>query len=228
MPENTDENKTVGSVVAARDGVVTGVTAIRGNAVAKPGMAVKAGEVLISGYTDCGISIRAEKAAGEVYAQTQRNISAIYPADRQKRTQIIGTEKKYSLIIGKKRINFYFGSGICEGSCVKMYEENYMTLPGGFQLPVCLVTETWTYYDCQGVLEEPDSGMLADFAHSYLRGSMVAGKILSAEENICRQDDLWILTGQYACEEMIGQFRNEEIVKPDGTNDRKDSERGAG
>ena len=133
--EQTRENISaeVGSIVASRDGVITSMMTTRGNAVCKVGQAVKAGQLLISGYTDCGISIRADRAEGEIFAQTDRDLTVVYPTDRQQRRQTTGLETKYSLIIGKNRINFYFGSGISGSSCVKMYKENYMTLPGGFQ-----------------------------------------------------------------------------------------------
>ena len=220
-PEEATQQKenTVGSIVASRDGVITSITSTRGNGLCKVGQAVKAGQILISGYTDCGISIRADRAEGEVFAQTNRQTAVIYPLDRQQRGEILRTETKYSLIIGKNRINFYFGSGISGMSCVKMYEENYMTLPGGFQLPVILVKETWVLYDTKEVSAEPRQEQMEAFSRDYLKSQMIAGTILTQSHELVQEDGRIILTGRYACQEMIGQFRKEEIVKPDGTND---------
>lgn len=209
----------VGSIIASRDGVITSITTIRGNPVCKVGQAVKVGQILISSYTDCGISIRADRAEGEIFAQTDRKTAVLYPTDRQQRGEIVGSETKYSLIIGKNRINFYFGSGISGMSCVKMYEENYMTLPGGFHLPVILVKETWLQYDTEDVFTEPQQEQLENFSRKYLKCQMIAGSILTESYEISQTEEMIVLTGHYACREMIGQFRKEEIIKPDGTND---------
>lgn len=214
--EKTVKTAGVSSIIAARDGVILSVTATRGSAVCKVGQAVKAGEVLISGYTDCGISIRAEASDGEVYALTEQNLHVCTPLECSVRGDMTRQEKKYSLIIGKNRINFYKGSGISDTTCDRMYEENYITLPGGFVLPVAVVTEVWTYYDCteETALPEEQIGQLSEFAADYLREQMVAGQILSASETVTTEDGALWLNGKYACREMIGRVQKEEIIRP--------------
>ena len=93
-----------------------------------------------------------------------------------------------------------------------MYEESYVTLPGGFRLPIIIVTESWTYYDFQDVLL-PEPG-LSDFADRYLSEQMIAGKVVSRLENGWTEDGLYRFQGNYACTEMIGQVRSEETIKP--------------
>ena len=217
-PQVSKQDQAVGSIIAARDGVITQITAARGNKVCKVGQAVKAGEVLISGYTDCGISIRADRAEGEIFAQTERTITAVYPNQRDVRGKIVDQQTKYSLIIGKNRINFYFGSGIYGNGCVRMYEEKYLTLPGGFQLPVILVKETILQYETKTDSLMPPEGSTEDYARNYLMSQMVAGVILSETCELIQQQDAVILKGQYHCHEMIGQFRKEEIIMPNGAN----------
>ena len=202
----------VSSIIAARDGVVTQIIATNGNPICRVGQAVKAGEVLISGYTDCGIIIQATQAKGEVYAATNRSFAAVSPLNWQSQETKISTEKKYSVIIGKKRINFYKGSGISDASCDKMYEESYITLPGGFQLPIIFVTETVDYYEDAGVtLQEPN---LQSFAYRYLQKQMIVGTVVSGQEDGWTEDGVYRFQGNYACTEMIGQVRSEETVKP--------------
>lgn len=205
--------KGVSSIVAATDAVISEISVTAGSPKVKPGDAVKAGQVLISGYTDCGLSIRATRAKGEVLAQTKRKLTLFTPLESAHRGEKISKTEKFSLIIGKKRINFYQGSGILDTSCVKMYEENYVTLPGGFQLPVAWVTETWIYHDETVAVDEavPD---LSGSAEMYLCGHMVAGKILSKVETTTQDNGVLCLRGEYACLEMIGQERNEEIITP--------------
>ena len=213
-----EEGGGVSSIVASRDGVITEMTVMKGSPACKVGQAVKTGQTLISGYTDCGILIRAERAKGEVYAATKRQLEAVTPVLWQMRGTEIAVHKKYFLIIGKKRINLSEGSGISHASCVKMYEENYVTLPGGFVLPVCLVTEIWIEYDSTAEKSDEtiDSRTLRQFADAYLQQQMIAGSILAGEEALTEGDGVLRLKGKYDCLEMIGQSRNEEIARTDG------------
>ena len=214
--EEVQSPQGVSSIVAIRDGVVQEVTVTGGSAACKPGQAVRTGQVLISGYTDCGLSIRAERAKGEIYATTNRRLAFLMPETGIQRGQSVSKEQKYALIIGKKRINFYQDSGNLDTSCVKMYEENYVTLPGGFQLPIAIITETWLDYELSThtATTEEGSQILSKLAQAYLCGQMVAGRILSKEEIFSQQDGVLWLDGEYSCFEMIGRERNEEIIKP--------------
>lgn len=221
IPETVDMQGSVASIVSARDGVITELTVTRGSAACKPGQAVRKGQVLISGYTDCGLTIRAEQAEGEVYAKTQHTLTVKMPSQYQGRGDKTGQIKKYSLIIGKKRINLYKGSGISDTSCVKMYVENYITLPGGFRLPIAIVTEYITTYGSKDTFLQQDQTQeeLSGFAKSYLLSQMVAGRIQQGEESVAADDGCLNLTGNYACHEMIGVMQSEENIKPYGEHD---------
>lgn len=206
----------VSSIIATRDGVILELTVTGGSAACKTGQVVKAGQVLISGYTDCGISIRAERAQGEVYAETHHEFSCVMPQNSGQRGEQVVEKRKTGIIIGKNRINFSQDSGILDTGCVKMYEENYVTLPGGFVLPIAFVTETCIYYEdresvAAGDLEDTT---LPQLAERYLSGQMVAGRILNSQVDISRQEDCLLLNGKYECLEMIGQERLEEIITP--------------
>ena len=204
----------VTSIVALRDGVISSMTVEKGSGVCIVGQAVKAGQVLISGYTDCGLTIRAGRAQGEVYADTQRTLTVISPTNGSQRESATEQSQKFSLILGKKRINFYKGSGISPSSCVKMYEETYLTLPGGFELPIGFVTETWESYDhTEDVTVAEENIALADFAKNYLSQQMVAGQILNAHLESGAEEGYIFLRGEYACREMIGKVRNEESLE---------------
>ena len=79
-PEVTGQDRAVSSIVASRDGFIVSATVTRGNSLCRVGQSVKAGQVLISGYTDCGICIQATRAEGETCAQTSREFAAVTPA----------------------------------------------------------------------------------------------------------------------------------------------------
>lgn len=216
-----EQQSAFGHLVAARDGIILSATATDGTLLCKPGQAVRKGQMLISGYTDCGTHIRLTPPKGEVYAQTYRNLTVNAPDKRGEKGRICGQTKKYALIIGKKRINFYKDSGKIDTTCDKMYSYNYVELPGGFRLPVALLVIQETQYmlsDCQltdGQLEQ----ILQDFGREYLRSRMNSGLILQEQYDHQRQAGFGQMTAQYLCEEMIAQLRQEEIKTQYGEND---------
>ena len=221
VTESNREDTGITSIVASMDGVITGITVTRGNGLCTVGQAVKKGQLLISGYTDCGISIKADRAEGEVYAQTRRKLTAVLPTEWMQSTEITVVSRKYALVIGKKRINFYKDSGILDSSCGKMYSESYVTLPGGFILPIKLVCEVWEKGVPVSVTAAPEdiSAQLKRFSEYYLKQQMAAGALMDRSEEILEGDAVLCLQGEYACIEMIGQVRNEEIVNPNGKYD---------
>ena len=226
VSERTDikENEASGSVsslVAAQDGVIESVTVTKGTALCKIGQAVKAGQVLISGYTDCGLTIRASQAEGEVYALTKRNITVISPINYRQKGSIMKIDKKIGIKLGKYRINLLKGSGILGASCDKMYSEYYLSLPGGFQLPVALTVDTViTYDDSIGTAAlEVDAEDMDEYAASYLNAHMIGGTILSASVQNEASGGVYYLRGEYACREMIGLPQKEEIIGYNGKTD---------
>lgn len=219
--QNTQTKKGVGSIVAIRDGIIRECTVLKGNPLCSVGQAVKAGQVLISGYTDLGLSIQATRAEGEIFAETLREIDAVTLSNPSQRGEVAKKERKYSLLIGKKLIKMFKDSGISDATCVKMYEKSYLTLPGGFQLPVALVCEEWYYYSTETV-QTTDSETFAwmhGFSTDYLGSHMIAGQILHSDVQTEVLDGICRLRGEYACLEMIGRIQSEEIIGKNGTND---------
>ena len=213
VTEEKAEEKGVSSIVASTDGVILSATATKGSLQCQPGQAVVAGQVLISGYTDCGLMIQADRAEGEVYARTRHESAAVIPAAYTKRGEIREERTSYSLIVGKKRINLWKDSGISDSSCGRMYEEYYITLPGGFTLPVALVKETTIRYD----QEEAEYGAeevrqaLEEFSAECAAQAMIAGTIEEGKFTLEAPDGCFRVTGSFLCTEMIGRQRAVEI-----------------
>ena len=205
------DQKEVSSIIAVRDGIVQSVTASRGDIQCQQGQAVKQGQVLISGFTDCGLSIRAERAQGEIYAQTLRSLDTLPPSPCQVRTDKQRTERRYSIVLGKKRINLWKDSGIWDSSCGRISREYRLTLPGGFSLPVSIACDTllWDSTEELAVEKNAAEGQLSDFSRKYLSSQMIAGTISSAEEVVKLQTGCYRLSGRYVCSEMIGRERLE-------------------
>ena len=222
-PGAEPEEEVCGDVVAVADAVVTEVFPAAGTLTVAPGQAVRAGDVLISGNTDLGLLVRRDRAEGEVYGLTRRTLEAVLPSETTVRHETGAVERKFSLLIGKKYVNFAKDSGILQGTCVKMRTVKYLTLPGGFQLPVALVTETWRLCDRSPISREMDEDLLLEAARRTAREAMTAGTILR-EETAMDGDRLKVAL---ECREMIGVFRPETKSEGD-TNDRENRERGAG
>ena len=96
-----------------------------------------------------------------------------------------------------------------------------MTLPGGFHLPVALVKYSFESRELtpEKVEKSTAQHLLSDFSQRYIKDQMIAGQILSKNETISPEEDHYILTGHYACYEMIGREQTEEIIAPYGKHD---------
>ena len=204
IPEAAPE---ISGIVALRDGIITDCTVTRGNGVCAVGQPVKQGQLLISPYVDCGLSIKTVVPEGEIFAETNRKLRAVLPDTHTDVRSTGPVQRRYSLILGKKRINFRKGSGISDTTCGRMYEEYYITLPGGFHLPVRLAVETILYRTgSAGELSQADAErMLTSFSPDYISAQMIAGTILEDTQTIARENGFWLLEGSFVCNEMIGR-----------------------
>ena len=203
----------VSSIVAAKDGVITQMTVESGTPLFQVGQSVKQNDVIVSGYTDCGLKLLAENAKAEVFAHTLHEREFVMPIFRRERGRTVSKKSCYKLRIGKKVINLCNHSGISDATCVKMYSENYWTLPGNFQLPVSVIKVEHEFFDTINVNAEVQTDRLEKYARSYIRQQMIAGEIFSEDIHLQQHEDVYILKGTYSCNEMIGQVKYEEILE---------------
>ena len=223
LPVEEPSEELPGDVVASVDAVVSEVYPERGTVLTAPGMAVREGDTLIAGATDLGLLVRSDRAEGEVYGLTRRVYEAALPQNTTVRRENGRVVRKFSLRIGKKYVNFSNDSGILHGTCVKMRTVNNLTLPGGFQLPVALVTDTYRLCDAEPIPREMDAGLLMEQVRRMALEEMTAGTILREEAAVVGER----LRMTLECRELIGVFRPYTITEGD-TNDRENRERGAG
>lgn len=218
-PGENREEDLPGDIVAVADGVVAECYPRAGSCLVDPGQAVQKGTVLISGVTDLGRFTHLGRAEGEVYGLTRREIEVRVPGKTLLKQSTGQSIRKFSLLIGKKYVNFSNDSGIFMGSCVRMRTVNYLTLPGGFSLPAALVTDT--YFLCE-TTEAPreDWGPLEDAARRIVRERMTAGVILS--ERLHQEGNG--LSAQFECRELLGVFRPGVYMERD-SNERENRER---
>lgn len=218
--DKKEETKNViSSIVAATDGTIVSVTATKGVVQCKSGQAVKKGELLISGYEDCGILIRGLQAEGEIFAKTFRSEIMKSPSAAAIRTETVRTERNYSLQIGKKLINFNNSSGISPTGCVKIEKINYLTLPGGFRLPIALIREDITSCRIETNADTTDAySWLPNAMIRYVNNQMIAGAIEQQQFTMKSANDHCVLYGNFYCTEEIGKTKIEEILKIYGQN----------
>ena len=209
----TDTARKGGNIVASKDGIIINCTVHRGKALCKVGQAVKVGQVLVEGYNDCSNLTAESGAEAEIFAETQYNITAITPNIQQMRGELTKTSVKYSLIFGKKIINLSHCSGIPDASCVKMYNNYFITLPGGFQLPVGIHREEYFFHEFQTGVSSTDyeRSWTQIYTEDYIKTQMLSGKILKADYTSEIQEGVLVLAGRYSCSEMIGRVKDEEI-----------------
>lgn len=208
------------NIIARKDGIIYSGTVLSGNALFSVGEAVKAGQTLVSGYTDHGLKIVISNAEAEIYAQTKENITLVYPTGYLTKTATSGSMKRYSLQIGKNFINLYKDSGISPIGCDKMYVEKKMVLPGGFTLPISLWVEQITLRKMavQTAGNTVEHAFLEKLSDSYILQHTVAGEILSRHSTFEAQDGRIEVSSQYICLEMIGQKQNQEFIDYYGEN----------
>lgn len=203
----------VSSIIAAKDGVITQMTVVSGTPLFQVGESVKKNDILVSGYTDCGLKIVAEQAKAEIYAHTLQEYEFIMPIYKRIRGEITSDKICYKLRLGKKVINLCNHSGISDATCVKMYLEKYWTLPGGFRLPVSVIRIEHICYDTINQTAELPAENLQKYARSYIYRQMIAGEILREDIRLYQDEDVLMLKGVYSCKEMIGQVKHEETLK---------------
>lgn len=215
LTDSIENEPMVSNIIASYDGVISAMTVISGSPVCRVGQAVTKGELLVSGYSDCGRCVYMTQANAEIYAKTMHTLWVSVLTDGVKKAAPKETERKYGLLIGKKRINFFKGSGISDTTCVRMYKEYPITLPGGFQLPIALTMQEETDYDIVPLEAElqKSEAVLRRTARTYLESQMIAGKVGQEECLVTESVGALHLLGRYTCNEMIGQTKSEEIVK---------------
>ena len=215
QPEDKSEELLPGNIVAVCDGVVDSITVTRGKSICKPGQAVQQGQLLISGYEDCGFVIKHSGAQGEVYANTYRTLDGVVLLTAAQKSDLASTSHHISIRIGKKLIKLSKDSGISYGCCDKLYSERYVTLPGDLTLPMSLIVETVYYHKSCSASVDDVSGWLPNQSKSYLESQMLGGTVLEEELHTEYLDEVCQFRGAYRCKEQIGINTVEEILHYD-------------
>ncbi len=223
--ESENNDNAVCSIVASRDGIIQSFTVLKGTPLLNVGQAVTKGQILVSGYMDCGIVTKTTQADAEIIAMTFRELNVVTPAPLYEREKIIDQKVRYSIRLGKNIINLYKDSGILDMTCGKIYVEDCLKLPGGFQLPLSIIKETTFFYsDAQNMsVISDEEAWLKESANVYIENQMISGEVISSQISVEQNADAAHLYGRYACSEMIGQVKYEDSILKDDENDGEDN-----
>ena len=143
-PEKEKESE-FSNIVAACDGIITGIVIERGQQMVKIGETVKKGELLVSGVIeerDGEVSL--VNASARVYAQTEKEISVVQPYQFDEISLNEGKIERISLETFGKSINFSLNYGLSGEECDIIHKRGSVYLFGSFRLPISYVAEYGT------------------------------------------------------------------------------------
>ncbi len=209
------------NIVAERDGIIISSTVTSGVPACAAGDAVKKDQVLVSGWQNLGLLVKTTRSVGEIIAQTEREMELISPLEYTRAGSITNDQTEYSFIVGKNRINLSKGSGISYTGCDKIYTRYYLTLPGGFVLPLAIEAAHTIVYESADCRQTPESVemLMTDQADQYLLEQTVSGVIQKRQMFFSADEAVGRIYAKYTCVEMIGRERTGEMNIHYGEND---------
>ena len=199
----------IANVVAARDGLVTRIQALDGQAQVMAGSTVTAGQVLISGVVDSDQrGYRLLRGMGQVWARTWYELSVSVPLTVQEKGQETGAVTRMAVDIGRNRIKIYGKGSMTDPDCDKMTVYRTARLPFGLTLPVTLVTERTVRYAVNET-ERPVAAACAEGEAQLMTQLQAAleqsgGQLLHHRFDAVRQGTRLVVTLHAECEEQIG------------------------
>lgn len=214
-PTPRDET-TPAHVVAAADGVLEEVEVLEGQALFREGQAVLAGEIVISGavdlkepqYAAVDAGQRLVHARGEVWAVTHRTLAACIPLEAQVKVYTGEEERRWSLSLLGRSVNFFGKASISSSGYDKMTTTHILTLPRGREMPLVLVETEYRAYETAAAPVRADAAraMLEERLLERLTALIGAeGSVLSTAFSAEEEDGMLTVTLTAQCREQIGR-----------------------
>ena len=207
------DRKTPQNVVASRAGIITEVLCLDGNCLVAPGQAVTTGQLLVSAYTDLEYKTQVSAARAEIYAKTVRRTETVLP-DTTLQKRPAGERRQLSLLLGDRRIAL---SGCKDPGpdCDKTTERRFLTLPGGYFLPIGLEIVTIFSYDTYEAEQDADAvrASLEQFASRRIRADLIAGTAERLDYRFTQTGGCFRLETRAECEEMIARQTGVAFLK---------------
>lgn len=195
-------------IIASKSGVIRKMSVLEGESAAIVGNAVAKGDVLVRGLmsSETGDE-RYVHSMAQVIADTWYEISAQTPLLEERKTEKSGRNMAFSLVIGKKRINFFSDSRNKCDSCDKINKLKYISLGDVFTLPVGYAVERTTQYETSllPIDEDKTVGRMKESLKNELQRRIDDGQIVSAEYSVSKTDKVMTVTLRAQCIENIAK-----------------------
>lgn len=195
-------------IIASKSGVIRKMSVLEGESAAIVGNAVAKGDVLVRGLmsSETGDE-RYVHSMAQVIADTWYEISAQTPLLEERKTEKSSRNTAFSLVIGKKRINFFSDSRNKCDSCDKINKLKYISLGDVFVLPVGYAVERTTQYKTSllPIDEDEAVGRMKENLKNELQRRIGDGQIVSAEYSVSKTDKVMTVTLRAQCIENIAK-----------------------
>ena len=179
MPAEIYNGNGYSDLVAKNDGILERIFVRNGKALVNRGQTVEKGERLVTGELDSSYGkTEFVRSLGEVYARTWREFTAVSPEKTLKKERRAKGYKRYALLLGKTRINFYFDRKNTVDETDKIIHNNILGIPGIFTFPVALISEEFLPYSLTET-DEFDAETMKKTLES-IAEKEIDGEILSA------------------------------------------------
>ena len=208
-PEEIYSEKGYSDLIAENDGILERISVRNGKALVSRGQTVEKGSVLVSGelLSPYG-KTEYVRSLGEIHARTWRELTAISPETVRKKERTGKSRKRYALLLGRKRINFYFDSKNTVDETDKTIHNNKLGLRGVFTFPVTFVSEEYFPYTSAETADQDVEDMKNALAENLKKD--VDGEILSSGFVTELENGLKKVTLRCECLENIAE---EKAVK---------------
>lgn len=212
--KNTDD-AVPAHLIAGRDGVITDDSVVlEGMSLVKPGDSVTEGQLLVSGYEDYGLYLKAVRAQGEIYGRTWYRGTLVTPSHRQVKQYTGRTWTKTYILFGRKSINLSGSSSNLGVTCDKIIDTKQFSLPG-YSFPLSLQRVTYREYTLIDLPADPHDAQkrLHTSWEDSLLSSMVAGRVEETVYDCFEQGGYYIYHGESICHELLSRPMSPEPSK---------------
>ena len=197
-PEIVNE-KAPCDIIASKSGVIKRMSVLEGESAVSPGSAAAQGDVLVRGLmsSETGDE-RYVHSMAQVIADTWYEISAQTPLTEERKIKKGHTDTAFSLVIGKKRINFFSDS---------RNKYTYISLGDVFTLPLGYAIERTTQYETRTVpIDEAKAvARMKSELRSELQRRIGNGHIASEEYSVSKTEGTLTVTLRAQCTENIAK-----------------------
>lgn len=206
-PEIVNE-KAPCDIVASKSGVIRKMSVLEGESAAVVGSTVAKDDVLVRGLmsSETGDE-RYVHSMAQIMADTWYEISAQTPLFEARKIKKGSHSTDFSIIVGKKRINFFSDSRNKYDSCDKINKLKYISLGDVFTLPIGYAVERTTQYETSlfPIDEDEAVGRMKENLKVELQRRIGDGQIVSAEYSVSKSDDVITVTLRAQCTENIAK-----------------------